>query len=56
MEVAKVVNGALNSQKPKPYYIVGKDAKGAAKAARLPKRILDWIFLNVLKNLVINRI
>lgn len=45
IEVAKVVHAALNGQKNKPYYIVGNDAKGAAKAARLPKRILDWIIL-----------
>jgi len=51
IEVAKVVYDAFNSQKPKPYYIVGKDAKGAAKAARLPKRILDWIILKRIQKL-----
>jgi len=51
IEVAKVVHDAFNSQKPKPYYIVGKDAKGAAKAARLPKRILDWIILKRIEKL-----
>jgi NAD(P)-dependent dehydrogenase (short-subunit alcohol dehydrogenase family) len=45
IEVAKVVYDALNSQKAKPFYIVGPDAKGAAKAAKLPKKILDWIIL-----------
>ena len=45
IEVAKVIHTTLNNQKSKPYYIVGKDAKGAAKAARLPKRILDWIII-----------
>ncbi len=51
IEVAKVVHNALNGQKPKPYYIVGNDAKGAAKAARLPKRILDWIILKRIEKL-----
>jgi short-subunit dehydrogenase len=51
IEVAKVVRAALNSQKPKPYYIVGKDARSAAKAARLPKRILDWIILKRIEKL-----
>ena len=45
IEIAKVVHTALNSPKPKPDYIVGKDAKGAAKAARLPKGLLDWMIL-----------
>ena len=44
-EVAKIVTDALTSPKPKPYYLVGNDAKGAAKAARLPKRFLDWIIM-----------
>jgi NAD(P)-dependent dehydrogenase (short-subunit alcohol dehydrogenase family) len=51
IEVAKVVHTALNNKKTKPYYIVGKDAKGAAKAARLPKRILDWILLKRIEKL-----
>jgi NAD(P)-dependent dehydrogenase (short-subunit alcohol dehydrogenase family) len=51
IEVAEVVHAAFNSHKPKPYYIVGKDAKGAAKAARLPKRILDWIILKRIEKL-----
>lgn len=51
IKVAKVVHDAFNSQKPKPYYIVGKDAKGAAKAARLPKWILDWILLKRIEKL-----
>jgi NAD(P)-dependent dehydrogenase (short-subunit alcohol dehydrogenase family) len=51
IEVAKVVYDAFNSQKPKAYYIIGKDAKGAAKAARLPKRILDWILLKRIEKL-----
>ena len=45
IKVANIVEKSLQSKKPKPYYFVGADAKGAAKAARLPKRILDWIIL-----------
>lgn len=41
--VAKEVVKALSVKKPKPYYIVGNDAKGAAKTAKLPRRLLDWI-------------
>ena len=44
-EVAKVVHMALSSQKPKPHYIVGDDAKRGARAARLPTGILDRIIL-----------
>jgi len=51
IEVAKVIHIAFNNPKPKPYYIVGSDAKGAAKAARLPKRILDWIILKRIQKL-----
>lgn len=43
--VAEQVADVLTIRKPKPYYIVGKDAKGAAKAARLPRGLLDWIIL-----------
>jgi len=42
-EVAKVVANAFISNKPKQYYIVGNDAKVAAKVARLPKGFLDWV-------------
>lgn len=45
IEIAKAVTHALTSSKPKVYYIVGKDAKGASKAARLPKRLLDWMIM-----------
>jgi NAD(P)-dependent dehydrogenase (short-subunit alcohol dehydrogenase family) len=51
IEVAKVIHAALNSHKPKPYYIVGNDAKGAAKAARLPRRFLDWMILKRIQKL-----
>ena len=50
-EVAKSVANALASVKPKPYYIVGKDAKAGAKAARLPKSLLDWMFLKRIQKL-----
>jgi NAD(P)-dependent dehydrogenase (short-subunit alcohol dehydrogenase family) len=45
IEVAKAVTHAFTSRKPKIYYMVGKDAKGAAKAAKLPKRFLDWMIM-----------
>lgn len=45
IEVAKAVTHALSSNKPKVYYMVGKDAKGASKAAKLPKRFLDWMIM-----------
>ena len=45
IEVAKVVAEVFTVKKPKLTYIVGKDAKGAAKVARLPKVLLDWMIL-----------
>ena len=51
IEVAKDVAHALASKKPKSYYLVGNDAKGAAKAAKLPKCILDWILLKRIQKL-----
>ena len=50
-EVAKAVAHAFTSKKPKCYYIVGSDAKGAAKAAKLPKSLLDWIILKRIQKL-----
>jgi short-subunit dehydrogenase len=50
-EVAKVVTDALNSTKPKPYYLVGNDVKGAAIAAKLPRGLLDWIILKRIQKL-----
>lgn len=41
--VAAVVERALTAAKPKPYYMVGADAAGAAKIARMPKRLTDWM-------------
>jgi NAD(P)-dependent dehydrogenase (short-subunit alcohol dehydrogenase family) len=51
MEVAKTVAMAFDSGIPKRYYIVGKDAKGAAKAAKLPKWLLDRIILKRIEKL-----
>jgi NAD(P)-dependent dehydrogenase (short-subunit alcohol dehydrogenase family) len=50
-EVAKAVTDALTSAKPKYYYYVGSDAKGAAKAAKLPKRLLDWMIMKRIQKL-----
>ena len=50
-EVAKSVAHALTSAKPKRYYLVGDDAKGGAKASRLPKGLLDWIFMKRIQKL-----
>ena len=50
-EVAKAVTKALTSAKPKYYYYVGNDAKGAAKAAKLPKRLLDWMIMKRIQKL-----
>lgn len=43
--VADIVEEALTTAHPNAHYLVGRDAKGAAKAARLPKRLLDWMIL-----------
>ncbi len=50
-EVAKSVTQALNAKKPRRCYMVGPDAKGAAKAAKLPKSLLDWIILKRIEKL-----
>ena len=50
-EVAKAVTDALTSAKPKYYYYVGSDAKGAAKAAKLPKKLLDWMIMKRIQKL-----
>lgn len=44
-EVVKAVSHAMSSDKPKLNYIVGKDARGAYKAAKLPRRFLDWMIM-----------
>ena len=50
-EVAKDVAHAFTSSKPKYYYIVGKDAKSAANAAKFPKSLFDWILLKRIQKL-----
>lgn len=45
IEAAQVVAKALTTEHPKRYYTVGKDAKGARKAAYLPAALLDWMIL-----------
>lgn len=49
VEVAKSIHKALSLTKPKRYYIVGKDAKGAKKATRFPKSFLENIILKKIK-------
>ena len=51
IEVAKDVAHALATKKPKSYYIVGQDAKGAAKVAKFPIGLLDWILLKRIQKL-----
>lgn len=51
IEVAKSVAHALTSKSPKRYYIVGSDARGAARARRLPKAILDWFIMKRIEKL-----
>jgi hypothetical protein len=44
VEVAKVVHHALTAQKPRTHYLVGHDAKWAARLDRLlPARAMDWL-------------
>jgi short-subunit dehydrogenase len=50
-EVAKVVAAALTSSKPKFYYPVGSDARGAVIASLFPKRFLDWIIMKKINQL-----
>ena len=40
-EVAKAVEHALTSSKPKTRYIVGPDAKRRARVEKLPDRVRD---------------
>jgi NAD(P)-dependent dehydrogenase (short-subunit alcohol dehydrogenase family) len=41
--VATIVERALTAVRPKPYYLVGADAAGAAKVARMPKWLTDRV-------------
>lgn len=45
IEVAKAVEDALTSSRPKLCYPVGNDAKSATKAYLFPKRFLDWAIM-----------
>jgi len=51
IEVAKVVANALKLNKPKRYYFVGNDVKGAEKISKMPKALLDWIILKRIRKL-----
>jgi len=51
IEVAKAVTKALTSAKPKFYYPVGSDAKGATITSLFPKRFLDWAIMKRIKQL-----
>ena len=51
LEVAKTVTKALTSSKPKLYYPVGSDAKGAVIASLFPKRLLDWVIMKRISQL-----
>lgn len=51
-KVAKVVEHGLMSKKPKHTYLVGKDAKKAYKASKLPKRLFNWLFIKHLEQKV----
>jgi NAD(P)-dependent dehydrogenase (short-subunit alcohol dehydrogenase family) len=44
-EVAEVVAHALTSKKPKKVYLVGNDARRAARMTRFPKGLVDWLIL-----------
>ena len=52
LEVAKDVTKALTAKKPKLVYLVGHDAKVAAKAAKLPKSLLDWLILKHIQKMI----
>jgi NAD(P)-dependent dehydrogenase (short-subunit alcohol dehydrogenase family) len=47
-EVAKAVEHALTSPKPKTRYVVGRDAKRRARVQRLPDRVRDRILTRYL--------
>ncbi len=45
LEVARTVEHALTSNKPKFVYVVGKDAKKARTLSKLPRRLFAWMIL-----------
>lgn len=46
--VAKVVEHALTAERPKPRYLVGRDARLRAGVERLPNRLRDRVYKRVL--------
>lgn len=52
LEVAKAVAHGLTSKKPKFVYLVGNDAKKAYTLSRLPKRLLNWLVIKHITNIV----
>ncbi len=48
VEVAKAVEHALTSPKPKTRYVVGPDAKRRARVQRLPDRLRDRVLTRYL--------
>jgi NAD(P)-dependent dehydrogenase (short-subunit alcohol dehydrogenase family) len=46
--VAKVVERALTAERPKPRYLVGRDARIRAGVERLPDRLRDRVYRRVL--------
>jgi NAD(P)-dependent dehydrogenase (short-subunit alcohol dehydrogenase family) len=47
-EVAKVVEHALTAARPKPRYVVGKDARTRARIQRLPTRARDRVIARLM--------
>jgi NAD(P)-dependent dehydrogenase (short-subunit alcohol dehydrogenase family) len=45
IHVADAVTDALDSKKPKLCYLVGKDARHAYRATKLPRRMVEWLIL-----------
>jgi short-subunit dehydrogenase len=52
IEVAKAIENALTSKKPKLYYPVGSDAKGATIFSKFPKKLTDWMILKRINQMV----
>lgn len=47
-EVARVVVHALTARRPRPRYVVGRDAKVRLMVGRLPTRLRDWLVARAL--------
>jgi NAD(P)-dependent dehydrogenase (short-subunit alcohol dehydrogenase family) len=50
--VAKAVAHGLTSKKPKFVYLIGNDAKKASTLSKLPKRLLNWLVIKHITNMV----